>query len=220
MSEIPIVPADDAGIARAVSALSAGRLVLHPTETIVSLSGDPESLGAVERARRIKGYDDSRPFLCLVPDLESGRALARRWTPAAETLTARFWPGPLTLVVAVAEDVLPHVARNRRLALRAVSDPVSRRLVAAWGGAIFSTSANRRGEGPALAVREAASRLSAVDASAIELALEGRPGGEDVEGPAADRPSTIVDVSGEVPRLLRAGALALERLREAVPDIS
>lgn len=219
MSEIPVVPADGRGIARAVAALAAGRLVIHPTETVVSLGGDPESALAVEAARRVKGYGRSRPFLCLVPGVEVVRELALRWSPAAERLTAAFWPGPLTLVVPVAEGVYPHVAQAGKLALRAVADPVSRRLVGAWGGAIFSTSANRRGDEPAVRVREAVSRLAdAPGAAAIGLALDRSPAPEGVGIPTTDRPSTIVDVSGDVPRLVRDGALGLERLREAVPD--
>ncbi len=220
MSEIPIVPADGGGIARAVEVLAAGRLVLHPTETVVSLSGDPESVLATEGARRIKGYDEPRPFLCLMPDIEAVRALARRWSPAAERLTARFWPGPLTLVVPVAEGVLPRVAKEGRLALRVAADPVSRRLVGAWGRAIFSTSANRRGDEPAVRVEEAIARLAQTPgAAAVDLALDRIPAPANVEIPTAGQPSTIVDVSGDTPRLVRAGAVSLERLREAVPDL-
>ena len=216
MSEIPVVPADRPGIARAVAALAAGRIVLHPTETVVSLSGDPESRAAVTAARRIKGYDEPRPFLCLVFDAAAARALAGRWPPAAERLADRFWPGPLTLVLPVAEGVLPLVARGRKLALRAAADPVSRALVGAWGKAIFSTSANRRRQAPAVEVAEAARRLAdAPGAGAIGLALEEDPAGE----VPADLPSTIVDVSADVPRLVRVGALGRRRLREVVPEL-
>ncbi len=221
MSDIPIVPADRRGIDRAVKALAGGRLVLHPTETVVSLSGDPESLVAVERARRIKGYASPRPFLCLVADVVTARGLSRSWSLAAERLTVRFWPGPLTIVVPVAAAVLPNVAEKGRLALRAAADPVSRRLVKAWGGAVFSTSANPRGEDPAVRVEEAVRRLADVPgADTIDLALEADPTAAAREAPATEAPSTIVDVSGDVPRLLRAGALSVERLREAVPDFS
>ncbi|MGH7570957.1 MAG: L-threonylcarbamoyladenylate synthase [Gemmatimonadota bacterium] len=219
MSEIAIVPADRRGIDRAVAALAEGRLVLHPTETVVSLSGDPASPVAVERARRIKGYETPRPFLCLVTDVEAARELARCWSRAAELLTGRFWPGPLTIVVPVAAGVLPDVAEGGRLALRAVADPVSRRLVKAWGRAVFSTSANRRGEDPAVRVGEAVRRLADVrGAEAVDLALEADPAQAAGEAPPTDLPSTIVDVSGDVPRLVRTGALSVERLREAVPD--
>lgn len=218
MSEIPVVPADRRGIAGAVSALAAGRIVLHPTETVVSLSGDPKRRVAVSAARRIKGYDEPRPFLCLVSDAVAVRAIAGRWPPAAERLADRFWPGPLTLVLPVAEDVLPLVAREGKIALRMVADPVSRELVGAWGGAVFSTSANRRGHPPAVEVAEAARRLAdAPGAAAVELALEGvLP--RAVSAPA-DRPSTIVDVSADVPRLVRAGALGRRRLREVLPEL-
>lgn len=219
MSDIRIVPADRRGIKTAVKALAEGRLVLHPTETVVSLSGDPGSLIAVERARRIKGYEAPRPFLCLVADVEGARKLARRWSPDAERLTGRFWPGPLTIVVPVARGVLPAVAEEEGLALRAVADPISGRLVEAWGGAIFSTSANRRGEAPAVQIEEAVRRLADVpEAGAVALALAATPG-DASEGSATNVPSTIVDLRGDGPRLVRAGAVSLDRLREVVPGL-
>ena len=202
---------------RAVEALATGRLVLHPTETVVSLSGDPRNPMAVERAHRIKGYPKPRPFLCLVADSESARKLARRWSATAERLAERFWPGPLTLVVPIADDRDWPVAKGRALALRGVADPVSRELVGAWGGAIFSTSANRRGQAPAARIEDAVRRLAdAPGAEDIALALRPIESGA---SPAAGRPSTIVDVTGEIPRLVRAGAVGLERLREVVPEI-
>ncbi len=220
MSDIPIVPADRWGIDRAVEALSEGRLVLHPTETVVSLSGDPRSAVAVERARRIKGYAVPRPFLCLVADVEGARNLALRWSPEAERLTSRFWPGPLTIVVPVARGVLSPVAEAGSLALRAVADPVSRRLVAAWGGAIFSTSANRRGQAPAVRIEEAVRRLAdAPEAGSVALALAATPGAGSEES-ATSVPSTIVDLSGDGPRLVRAGSVSEQRLREVVPGLS
>jgi L-threonylcarbamoyladenylate synthase len=217
VSEIALVPSDGPAIERAVEALAAGRLVLHPTETVVSLSGDPESADAVARARRIKGYDESRPFLCLVAGTEAARALAAEWPADAQTLARRLWPGPLTLIVLAGARAPGPVTAGGAIALRPAADPVTRRLVEAWGGPLFSTSANRRGEPPPTRIEDAARRLAdAPDADAIAFALA-PPGGTDTG--ALGRPSTIVDVRGGDARIVRAGALETERLRSVLPRI-
>ncbi|HET6342257.1 MAG TPA: L-threonylcarbamoyladenylate synthase [Gemmatimonadota bacterium] len=217
MSEIPLVPADGPAIERAVKALAAGRLVLHPTETVVSLSGDPGNAGAVTRARRIKGYDESRPFLCLVIGTEAARALAAEWPADAETLARRLWPGPLTLIVEAGPRAPVPVSAGGAIALRPAADPVSRRLIEAWGRPLFSTSANRRGDPPPARIEDAARRLAdAPDADAIAIALASS--GES-EGAPFGRPSTIVDVRGGEARIVRAGAVETDRLRGILPGI-
>ncbi|MGH7587189.1 MAG: L-threonylcarbamoyladenylate synthase [Gemmatimonadota bacterium] len=217
MSEIPLVPSDGPAIERAVEALSAGRLVLHPTETVISLSGDPENADAVARARRIKGYDESRPFLCLVAGTEAARALAAEWPADAETLARRLWPGPLTLIVAAGPRAPVPVSTGGAIALRPAADPVSRRLLEAWGRPLFSTSANRRGDPPPTRIEDAARRLAdAPEADAIAIALASS--GES-EGAPLGRPSTIVDVRGGEARIVRAGAVETDRLRGILPAI-
>jgi L-threonylcarbamoyladenylate synthase len=215
---IPTRPADSEGIAAAVEALHAGRLVLHPTETLVSLTGDPYCAEAAEAARRLKGYDTPRPFLCLVPDPGIARTLAADWPEAAERLSAAFWPGPLTIVVRAATGAPPAVTVGGTLAVRPASDPVSHALLAAWGGPLFSTSANRRGEPAPTRIEEAASALAGVaGAEAISLAIgpaASDPGPADPEG----RPSSIVDLT-EGARLAREGAIPLAELRRVWPEI-
>lgn len=210
-------PADRAGIAAAVEALSGGRLVLHPTETVVSLSGDPRNAHAIASARAIKGYSSPRPFLCLVPDLESARALAAEWPFVAERLATAFWPGPLTLVLSACADAPAAVAGQGTIAVRPAADPVSSALLSAWGGSLFSTSANPRGAPPPVDVERALAGLAEGQGSdAIEVALV--PDANGAPGPAA-LPSTIVDVSARPPRLVRTGAIAAERIRALVPDL-
>lgn len=212
---IRVVDANSEGIEAAIEALGRGLLVLHPTETVVSLTGDPYHEGAADAARRVKGYDTPRPFLCLVADPPAASRLAAHWPEAAERLARAFWPGPLTLVVSAAASAPEPVAVGGTIAVRPASDPASRALLVAWGGPLFSTSANRRGEPAPVRVEEAASALGAgADAEMIALGLRS------VDHPPAGegRPSTIVEVTGR-PRLTRPGAIPLERLREIVPDL-
>lgn len=198
--------------------LGEGRLVIHPTETIISLSGDPYHTGAVDAARRIKGYTKPRPFVCLVKDAATARSSAAAWNAAAEELAAALWPGPLTLIVVAAEGAPAAVTVDDKLAMRPAVDPVSRRLVSAWGGTLFSTSANRRGEQPSTSVEVAVQQLSkAPRANAIGVALTAtRP--QTVQSVTVD-PSSIVDVTEEPPLLVREGAIGVTKLRAIRPDI-
>lgn len=215
---IPLRPADGAGIGAAVHALRAGRLVLHPTETVVSLTGDPARPAAVAAARRLKGYRRSRPFLCLTRDADAARSLAAHWPEAAARLAETFWPGPLTLVLDAGPAAPGPVVAEGRVAVRPASDPVSSALIAAWGGPLFSTSANRRGQDPPRRVARAAAGLAGYAGSrAIALGL--LPHAENGEAPAA-RASTVIDVTTCPPRLLRAGALSLRRIRVVVPSVA
>jgi tRNA A37 threonylcarbamoyladenosine synthetase subunit TsaC/SUA5/YrdC len=101
------------------------------------------------------------------------------------------------------------------IALRPAADPVSSALLAAWDGALFSTSANRRGEPPPTEVAEALAALGGAPGSdAIEVALG--PAGT---GATSGLPSTIVDVDARPPRLVRAGAIPADRIREVIGDL-
>ncbi len=216
--KIPLKPANDEGIAIAKRVLAKGRLVIHPTETVISLSGDPYHTGAVDAARRIKGYDKPRSFVCLVEDVAAARLSAAVWCTAAEELATALWPGPLTLVVVAGEGAPAAVTVDDKLAVRPAVDATSRRLVKAWGGPLFSTSANRRGARPSTSVEAAIQQLSkAPRATAIGVALvptEPHP----VERVAVD-PSSIVDVTEEPPRLVREGAIGVAELRAIRPNI-
>jgi L-threonylcarbamoyladenylate synthase len=174
----------------------AGGLVVYPTETLYAVGGaglDPE---AARRARLAKGRPDAKPLPLIVADAETARGLCRSWPAAAEALAGRFWPGPLTLVLPASTRVPDEVtAGTRTVALRVSGLPLARALSRA-AGPLVSTSANRAGEPPATTCAEA---LAAVG-SAVALALDG--------GACAGAPSTIVDLSGDRPALLREGAIA------------
>lgn len=210
-----------------MGALSRGRLVLHPTETVVSLSGDPWSARAVALALTLKGYDSPRPLLCLVPGVGAARALARVWPAEADLLAAAFWPGPLTLLLPAADGAPAAVtdALAGTIALRPAADPVSRALLAAWGRALFSTSANRRGQPARREVADALADLGAApNGDAIEVALVPAPRADAPARTAAPAravalPSTIVDVTARPIRIARHGAIPADSIREVVAEL-
>jgi L-threonylcarbamoyladenylate synthase len=192
---------------------------------VVSLSGDPYSDLAVASARRLKGYDTPRPFVCLVPGPDAARALCAAWPPAAEQLARAFWPGPLTLVAPASSEAPHSVQETGRIAVRPAADPVSAALVGAWGGALFSTSANRRDEPPATEVSAALEALGrGPGGEAIEIALVPVHAGDASPptretGARSGLPSTIVDVGAGTPRMVREGAISADAIREVVGDL-
>jgi L-threonylcarbamoyladenylate synthase len=182
-------------VARAAAALRRGHLVIYPTETLYALGGLGLSGEAAARVRRAKGRARAHPLPLVAADLSQLLELAASWPREAERLASRFWPGPLTLVVSASSRVPEEVtAGTGTVAVRVPGRSVTRRLCAA-AGPLISTSANRSGGPPASTCAEAVAAVG----RAAALALDG--------GAASGPASTIVDVSGTRPRLLREGAL-------------
>ena len=200
---------DRAKIAEAASVLQGGGLVVFPTETVYGLGANALSAEAVEGIFRVKGRPCDNP---LIVHLSSSRELprvARRWPAVAERLAARFWPGPLTLVLPKHPRV-PSVttAGLGTVAVRVPGHPVARRLIAAAGVPIAAPSANLSGRpsltSPSHLVEELTGR--------VEVLLLGGDSPLGVE-------STVVDVTARPPVVLRPGGLSLERIRRTVPSV-
>lgn len=182
-------------VARAAGVLRRGALIVYPTETLYAVGGAALDPAAGRRVRLAKGRPDGKPLPLVVADAETARTLCRAWPPVADALSERFWPGPLTLVLPSAASVPDEVtAGTGTVALRVTGLPLARALCRA-AGPLLSTSANRAGEPPATTCADA---LAAVGES-VELALDG--------GACAGAPSTIVDLTGARPALLREGAV-------------
>jgi L-threonylcarbamoyladenylate synthase len=145
-AEPRLLPADDAGIARAAELLRAGELVAVPTETVYGLAARADSEAAVASVYRAKGRPDFNPLIVHVASLAMARALAR-FDDRAEALAARFWPGPLTLVLpAKPSAVVPAVSAGLpTLALRMPDHPAMRRLLDEIALPLAAPSANRSG---------------------------------------------------------------------------
>jgi len=191
---------DEAVVARAADVLRAGGLIVYPTETLYAVGGAGLDPAAARRARLAKGRPDDKPLPLIVADAETARGLCRSWPAAADALAGRFWPGPLTLVLQASPRVPVEVtAGTGTVALRVSGLPLARAISRA-AGPLVSTSANRAGEPPATTCGEA---LLAVG-SAVALALDG--------GACTGAPSTIVDLSGDRPALLREGAVGWAEL--------
>jgi len=191
---------DPAVVALAASLLTAGSLLIYPTDTLYALGGRVLDAAAGAAVRRAKGREEGKPLPLVAADLGQARALCASWPEAADQLAARFWPGPLSLVVPAAPTVPADVtAGSGNIAVR-VPDLELTRALCRQTGALVSTSANRAGGTPPITCADA---LEAVGAAAA-LALDA--------GRGRAVASTIVDLTSTPPRLLRGGAIPWEEI--------
>ena len=195
-----------AALAAAVDVLRRGGVVAYPTDTLYGLAADPASNAAVQRLFDVKGRDRSQAIPLVAADLDQARAAAR-FTPAALRLARAFWPGPLSIVLS-AEPWLSRlaVADDGTIAIRVPAQPLARDLAAAFGSCLTATSANVSGQPPT-----ASPDGLATIGDRVDLLLDG---GEAPGGAA----STIVEVRDDGVTLLRAGAIAWERVLESLEE--
>ena len=197
------------GIEAATSAVRRGELVVIPTDTVYGVGCDAFSSLGVGRLLEAKGRGRDMPVPVLVGSPQTIEGLAYGLTKAARDLVVAFWPGALTVVVRAQPSLAWDLGdAGGTVALRMPLHPVAIELLKATGPMAVS-SANRSGSAPATNYAEAESQLG----DAVWIYLDGGPSGEPV-------PSTIVDLTGEVPRVLRLGAVDLDTLRTVCPDLT
>lgn len=195
-------PPPKAALAAAVEALREGDIVGVPTDTVYGLAANPWRSGAADRLFLVKGRPRSIELPVLVADLDQALLLATAVPEAALRLMRRFWPGALTLVVPRREDLEADLGEeDETIGLRCPDHPVPRAICAKLGP-IATTSANRHGEPPITTAQDLAFSLPGV-----ALVLDG--------GRCDSPPSTVVDCTGQTPKLLRAGSLPWAELQAA-----
>jgi L-threonylcarbamoyladenylate synthase len=184
-------------VAKIAEMVKQGGIVAIPTDTLYGLAVDPRDSCAVARLFELKGRSAGATLPIVAADVTQVRERAGRLTPIAERLAARFWPGPLALVVDAHRDLVAGVrAPDASVAVRVPAHDVPRAIARALGAPLTATSANRSGEPPAA---EAAAVLRAFGADLDAIVDAGpAPGGA---------PSTIVDTRADQPRLVRQGAI-------------
>jgi L-threonylcarbamoyladenylate synthase len=193
----------------AAAAVSAGRLVVLPTDTVYGVGADAFSPSAVNALLAAKGRGRDMPVPVLVGSWSTVDGIASRVSGEARELIEAFWPGPLSIVL----PQMPTLAwdlgdAGGTVMVRMPLHPMALELLEATGPMAVS-SANRSGQPPAVTVEEARSQLGA----AISIYLDGGP----TAGPV---PSTIVDASLDgPPRVLRLGTLTGDDLRAVVPTL-
>jgi L-threonylcarbamoyladenylate synthase len=189
--------------------LRAGKLLAYPTETVYGL-GSAATEPAVAALSRLKVRPEGKPFFLLI----SGRGMAEEWglvfTPSATALSQAFWPGPLTLVLKGGEGRLPDALRGREggIAVRHTSHAGISRLVASLGEPLTSTSANRPGGPTAPGPDRLVEVFGPEERNGELLVLDGGVLGN-------VPPSTLVDCTEVMPRMVREGAIPRAELRRA-----
>lgn len=191
--------------------LELGGLIAYPTETVYGL-GSALIPDALERLAELKGRAGDQPFLLLVTGPEQVPGLV--WTDAAQRLAEAFWPGPLTLALRAEPGRYPDrvVGPGGTVAIRSSPHPGVRAIVSVLGAPITSTSANRAGEPPATRIEDVLAAVRAIGEPEDLWILDGGTLAESL-------PSTIVDCSGQRPRVLRAGAISIASLRTIIDDL-
>ncbi|HSL35966.1 MAG TPA: L-threonylcarbamoyladenylate synthase, partial [Arthrobacter sp.] len=201
-----------AGLEHAQRAIRDHKCVVFPTDTVYGIAADAFSPLAVTLLLASKGRSRKMPPPVLIPRLNALDGLATDVPAEARRLAEAFWPGGLTLILHAQPSLDWDLGETKgTVALRIPADDVAQDLLTLTGPLAVS-SANRTGQAAALTAAEAEAQL----AESVEVYLEGGP--RPAEGADA-LPSTIVDATAVPLRVVRQGAISLERLREVVPSV-
>ena len=209
MSVLMILPDGPEAHLKAAAIIRAGQVVAFRTDTFYGLGVDPQNPAAVNRLNELKGREGKPILLVVAATADVDRFVAHR-SALFDRVAAEFWPGPLTLVAkARAELPEPLTAGTGTIGVRLPVDANVRELVRLCGGALTATSANISGSPPARNAKEVVDQFP----TGVELVIDS---GE----VNATEPSSVLDVSGDEPRLIREGAVSWEALGQSISEIS
>ncbi|MGI9197355.1 MAG: L-threonylcarbamoyladenylate synthase [Candidatus Nanopelagicales bacterium] len=201
-------PARTRGVTAATAALRRGELVVLPTESMYGVAADAFSARGIEQLREIKGRGPTFPIGVLVGSVRTVDGLASGISPEGRALIAAFWPGPLTLVVREQPTLAWDLGGSSgTVSLRMPLHPVALDVLNA-AGPLAVTGAHAAGDVPTRTCDEAEEKLG----EDVALYLDAGPC-------SAEQPSAIVDLTGDVPVLLREGAFDFEALRAVCPEL-
>ena len=196
-------------IPAAVATLRRGGLVAFPTETVYGLGADAADPLAVRRIFAAKGRPATNPLIVHVASASIARRYATDWPAAADRLAAAFWPGPLTIVLRRNASIADEVSAGRgTVGLRVPNHPVALELLAAFDGPVAAPSANRANH----VSPTTADHVRAELGGRVDLVLDGGPCAVGIE-------STVVDLTGVRPALLRPGGVSRAQLEAVVGPV-
>jgi L-threonylcarbamoyladenylate synthase len=195
-------------VIEAAALLRAGELVGMPTETVYGLAADASNAAAIAKIFAAKGRPADHPLIVHVANADAAKTWASvdGWPDVAQTLADAFWPGPMTLIVKRASHVLNAVTGGQpTVGLRVPSHPVAQALLSTFQGAVAAPSANKFGHVSPTTAQHVAREFADTDL----LILDGGACDVGVE-------STIIDVSGNAPRILRPGRIRTSEIERVI----
>lgn len=193
----------------AAALIKAGSLIAFRTDTFYGLGADPFNQRALQQLLALKGRADGKPILLIISDESEVSRFSSRRTKLFDALSARHWPGALTLVVSARADVPEELtAGTGTIGLRLPADEAVRALVRDCGGALTATSANLAGATPARTSEEVARSFP----DGLALIVDGG-------ATQSEEPSTVLDVSRDEARLIREGAVSWRELQETINSV-
>ncbi len=196
----------EAELADACAALRRGEVIGLPTETVYGLAGDAANADAVRRIFATKGRPADHPLIVHLADATQLPDWASDVPEAAQRLAAAFWPGPLTMILKRAPGVLDLVTGGQdTVGLRVPNHPVALALLNAFGGGLAAPSANRFGHVSPTTAQHVRDEFG----EAVPVVLDGGPCKVGIE-------STIVDLSGDIPRILRPGQIGADAIAQVL----
>lgn len=199
-----------ADIDAALGALKAGEAIVYPTETFYGVGVDATNPRALDRLIGLKGRDPDKPVALIAADLEMVARVVKEIPPAARRLAAEFWPGPLTMVLPARPGLSPLLTnREGGVGIRISPHPIAMELTRRLGSPLTATSANRAGEPPARTLVQAWEAFG----DAIVAYVDGGT----LDG---SLPSTVMTLEEGRIRIIRAGAIAEDRLISCVAQAS
>ena len=200
---------DYAVIAEAAAIITRGGLVAFPTETVYGLGADATNAKAVAEIFTAKGRPAYNPLIVHVADVTGATACVTSWPDSAQTLVARFWPGPLTIVLPKRRGIPDIVTAGlSTVGVRLPAHPVAQALIRRAGVPIAAPSANRSMQVSPTIGDHVAQSLG----GAPELILDAGPASVGIE-------STVIDLSTAVPTVLRPGMISIDELRQVLGDV-
>jgi L-threonylcarbamoyladenylate synthase len=190
----------------AADIISRGGVIAFRTDTFYGLGADPFNKGAVEKIKQLKGREDNKPILIVISDYDHLDRFIISVSTTFRLLARRFWPGALTLIGQAHSEVPAEItAGTRTVGVRLPNDDRVRQLVRACGGALTATSANPSHAAPATT----AQKVQEYFIEGLDLIVD--------DGEAqTDRPSTVVDVSQNEPKLIREGVIPWLEIKTAL----
>ena len=194
---------------RAGEILKKGGLVAFPTETVYGLGGDALNPEASARIYAAKGRPSDNPLIVHIADMEALKVLASEVPEKARLLADRFWPGPLTIILPK-KDIVPHGTTGGldTVAIRMPSHPAALSLIRQSGVYVAAPSANTSGRPSPTKAEHVIEDMN----GKIEYIIDGGPVGIGIE-------STIIDVSGDVPTILRPGFITKKMLEQIIGEV-